>query len=152
MRSILFLSLSVFVLFACSSHKNGANHFYTVHKFLNLVSKQDTAQLLQMVRKDGPQTKDRWRFNSNMERINYLITKYGVAEENKWIVKYDTSRTLLKLKNIVVPIFDGFDSITGLQKASVILEFDNTGTYLPDTILVGYDIYEKRKITKEMLN
>ena len=73
---------------------------------------------------------------------NKLVEKYGVPDQKKWLVTYDTA-TIFKVENITIPLFEGDDQDTRLKEGWITLSFDYTGKFVPNSQIVSYDVHAK---------
>jgi hypothetical protein len=77
----------------------------------------------------------------DMKNTTELLLKYGVPSTDSWSIEYDTSG-FVKIESYIIPIFNGFDSITRLEEAHMRISFDYTGIYIGDSIF-HYVLYTK---------
>ena len=76
-----------------------------------------------------------------IRKAKKYIGKYGVPNERKWLIEYDTSHPIVKMKIVVLPLFSGYDKTNNLETVSLKFGFDHSGFYSPDSVLAYFDVY-----------
>ncbi|MFA6057870.1 MAG: hypothetical protein WC756_06715 [Taibaiella sp.] len=129
---IIILIEVILSCFSCRVKSEERTEVNTVQIFLKKASQKDTSSLFEML---SPELngRDVEGTLSKIRQINILSEKYSLSKPDKWIIEYDTSGTIVKYKNIIVPFSASGIDTSVIAKAS--FSFDYTHRYLPVNII-----------------
>lgn len=98
---------------------------------------------MRLITDEAPEKADTEGIFFYIDQAKGLFEKYGVPSEKHWYLEYDTTHPIVKLEQIVIPIYKGYDENNRLEEASLKLGFDYTRQYIPDTMIANFKLYTR---------
>jgi hypothetical protein len=129
----------VFCLFACANKQN-VDRREIARSIVASVKDNKYQDVISSIASLSPDKEDTGSIRFYVNNASMFFLKYGIPAEDSWQIVYDTiSSPIVKLEQIVIPIFKGYDSTNHLEEAYIRLSYDYTRMHVPDS-LVGYEL------------
>lgn len=118
--------IGVFILFpffigllgpSCKSISTDDQIRATIDTTLSVINRKDYNKLQRLIENDSRGEENMEFIVYDINKIDYLIDKYYDGNVKKLSIIYEDGTDELSRKKIVIPIFSGFDSATGLKTA-----------------------------------
>ncbi|WP_276133492.1 hypothetical protein [Polluticoccus soli] len=150
-KPLLFLSLIAAAVISCSAEvdKMDTGKLTSVRRFIDYVKNNEGDKAFVMLNHGVYNEGDRPTVKMDVQTFHEFYKKYGMPPERSWKVSYDTANPFIKTVNISVPFVNEANGDDFYSQAALILKFDYTRAYLPDSILAGYEFEAKYQPLKK---
>ena len=118
----------------------------TIHAALKAINEKDYLKMQQLIGVDAPSDTSMEDIVGKVNRVDYLIDKYHGGRIENLEIQFANGFDYLSRKKITIPLFEGYDSTTGIQQAVLVL-YVGPPIPVPLTKLSGFE-YEGKYDTK----